>query len=154
MYVNPFLLCITFVFPQFNFKIYDNVIFRQWLLIYIFQFAFYLFSLDIDECKLSVSPVCPHKCVNTEGSYKCACNDGYKLEHDKDCVDINECSDISPCSHNCTNTKGSFVCGCAVGYRLQDDGVSCEGKNPFICMVLSIPTVVLIFFFFLHFLLY
>lgn len=44
--------------------------------------AHLLFSefLDIDECE--ESGLCGHnaRCVNTEGSYMCYCNDGYKLE--------------------------------------------------------------------------
>lgn len=37
--------------------------------------------LDIDECE--ESGLCGHnaRCVNTEGSYMCYCNDGYKLEN-------------------------------------------------------------------------
>ena len=33
--------------------------------------------VDIDECKTTQ---CPYysKCINTEGSYRCQCNDGYK----------------------------------------------------------------------------
>lgn len=36
--------------------------------------------LDINECE--ESGLCGHnaRCVNTEGSYRCYCNDGYKLE--------------------------------------------------------------------------
>ena len=33
--------------------------------------------VDINECKTTQ---CPYysKCINTEGSYRCQCNDGYK----------------------------------------------------------------------------
>lgn len=37
--------------------------------------------LDIDECEESGLCGQNARCVNTEGSYKCYCNDGYKLEN-------------------------------------------------------------------------
>ena len=37
--------------------------------------------VDIDECK--DYGVCDQKCQNTEGSYKCLCMDGYKLQSNK-----------------------------------------------------------------------
>ena len=36
---------------------------------------------DIDECQLATPP-CEQLCNNTEGSYLCACKDGYQLEDD------------------------------------------------------------------------
>lgn len=43
-------------------------------------FFFSEFS-DIDECE--EAGLCGYnaRCVNTEGSYECYCNDGYKLEN-------------------------------------------------------------------------
>jgi len=38
-----------------------------------------LFLLDIDECKSSSLTNCEQICVNNEGSYLCACFDGYQL---------------------------------------------------------------------------
>ncbi|XP_046859032.1 low-density lipoprotein receptor-related protein 1B-like [Xenia sp. Carnegie-2017] len=34
--------------------------------------------IDVDECK---SKVCDHICVNSHGSFKCACYHGYELVH-------------------------------------------------------------------------
>ena len=33
---------------------------------------------DIDECTIN-STICEQLCINTDGSYTCACNDGYQL---------------------------------------------------------------------------
>ncbi|CAG5108086.1 Oidioi.mRNA.OKI2018_I69.chr1.g3626.t2.cds [Oikopleura dioica] len=90
---------------------------------------------DVDECivgvlremvtpkkgkTISLRSACPGaECVNTVGSYKCKCKDGFKVSAGK-CVDINECDNGS---HNCksvgqkcVNTAGSFKCICAAGY--------------------------------------
>ena len=40
-----------------------------------------LLSSDIDEC-FERSDGCDHYCINTVGSYYCACMDGYVLEPD------------------------------------------------------------------------
>ena len=47
----------------------------------IFQFARYLFSLDINECG-SANGGCDQICINTPGSYECKCKDGYVLADD------------------------------------------------------------------------
>ncbi|XP_071327428.1 complement component C1q receptor [Trachinotus anak] len=76
---------------------------------------------DIDECQ---SQVCGDRlCVNTHGSYRCACKDGYKLIHGK-CSDVDECAH-SRCEHNCLNSIGSFSCYCNEGFTLSQDGHSC-----------------------------
>ena len=33
---------------------------------------------DIDECALNVT-VCEQVCINSDGSFTCACNEGYQL---------------------------------------------------------------------------
>lgn len=42
-------------------------------------YNFSLIFLDIDECEESGLCGRNARCVNTEGSYKCSCNDGFKL---------------------------------------------------------------------------
>lgn len=37
---------------------------------------------DVDECVINP---CSGKCINTEGSYRCECEDGYTLRGD-DCI--------------------------------------------------------------------
>lgn len=75
----------------------------------------YFIYTDIDECQ--DSSICPQKCNNTAGSYKCACNHGFKLENEKDCVDINECPDTK--CHDCENSPGSFKCLCNEGFIID-----------------------------------
>lgn len=43
------------------------------------------------------------------------------------CVDIDECSTLSPCEHTCTNTAGGYQCGCNSGHVLESDGHACKG---------------------------
>ena len=95
---------------------------------------------DGDECDLNAS------CMNTPGSFTCACNQGYsgdgltcngktrqQLNYKK--ITSSKNLDIDECvvgSHNCdpnarcTNTPGSFTCACNQGY--SGDGFTCEGK--------------------------
>ena len=40
-----------------------------------------IFDLDVDECADGYGN-CQHTCSNTAGSYKCSCNNGYRLKDD------------------------------------------------------------------------
>ncbi|KAG8456799.1 hypothetical protein GDO86_002547, partial [Hymenochirus boettgeri] len=40
------------------------------------------YCLDIDECASKNETVCSHICINSPGSYKCDCPEGYTLEED------------------------------------------------------------------------
>ncbi|GAB1601778.1 fibrillin-1-like, partial [Argonauta hians] len=85
--------------------------------------------LDIDECEKK-KVKCAQQCINTVGSYRCECNDGYTL-HPKGytCTDINECKDnSSKCQDVCVNTKGGYSCKCRKGFTLAPDGHSCHAK--------------------------
>ena len=37
---------------------------------------------DIDECATSNETLCAHMCINTVGSYRCECREGYIQEDD------------------------------------------------------------------------
>jgi hypothetical protein len=53
-------------------------------------------------------------CVNTPGSYACACNPGYELQ-DGVCVEVDECAaGTDGCGENatCENMIGSYRCAC------------------------------------------
>lgn len=71
-------------------------------------------------------------CINSDGSYKCDCSDGFLKEaaagaSDPHCVDIDECANgSSKCSDlsSCLNTVGSYKCSCNTGY--SGDGISCQ----------------------------
>lgn len=76
---------------------------------------------DIDECE---SENCDHHfCLNTHGSYTCACKDGYEMVDGK-CRDVDECARLR-CDHSCLNSIGSFSCHCNQGFALSEDGHSC-----------------------------
>ncbi|XP_036375886.1 hemicentin-1 [Megalops cyprinoides] len=68
--------------------------------------------LDINECESR--DTCQHECMNTPGSYRCLCPNGYRLmTNGKTCQDIDECleQDIQ-CGTNrmCFNMRGSYQC--------------------------------------------
>ncbi|XP_032574633.1 uncharacterized protein LOC6611170 isoform X2 [Drosophila sechellia] len=68
--------------------------------------------VDIDECQ-NRNGGCSHRCSNTEGSFKCSCPPGYKLDSDqKTCQDIDECAqDNTSCiTGTCINEIGGFRC--------------------------------------------
>ncbi|XP_056138750.1 latent-transforming growth factor beta-binding protein 4 isoform X3 [Lampris incognitus] len=71
---------------------------------------------DVDECQQSP---CEHgHCENTDGSFKCVCLLGYRLEGFT-CTDIDECLEVSQCpGQMCVNSQGSYRCvSCQPGYR-------------------------------------
>ena len=43
---------------------------------------------DINECEHNLGKCLNGKCINTDGSYMCACNEGYKLnpENHRECI--------------------------------------------------------------------
>ena len=42
--------------------------------------ALYAHYIDIDECGQGTAE-CSHDCINTNGSYICACSNGYQTHH-------------------------------------------------------------------------
>lgn len=76
---------------------------------------------DVNECQSM--PCGDRLCVNTRGSYTCACNDGYHLVNGE-CGDVDECGQ-SRCQQGCSNSAGSFSCHCNEGFALSADGFSC-----------------------------
>ncbi|PIK57901.1 putative fibrillin-1 isoform X5 [Apostichopus japonicus] len=75
---------------------------------------------DRDECsEMFFASRCDHICINTLGSFRCDCGEGFKLESDgRSCRDINECLLDLPCGQglNCVNSPGSYTCICSHGY--------------------------------------
>ncbi|XP_041519394.1 adhesion G protein-coupled receptor E5 isoform X4 [Microtus oregoni] len=105
---------------------------------------------DVNECLLpGMSTICGSfaTCQNTEGSYHCTCNLGYKLrsgetsfanKSENTCEDIDECSTGQHQCHNstvCNNTQGSYKCRCRPGWklisRLLSDPKSIRCQEPF-----------------------
>ncbi|GFT32030.1 uncharacterized protein NPIL_671651 [Nephila pilipes] len=85
---------------------------------------------DINECLLNATCHPTAKCLNTPGSYRCECEEGYAgvrykvkwVDPGEACEDIDECvADFDPCSSwknvKCTNLPGTYKCECIPGYE-------------------------------------
>ncbi|KAJ8251358.1 hypothetical protein GJAV_G00220500 [Gymnothorax javanicus] len=85
------------------------------------------YCYDLDECADKEQPVCGQNaiCTNTNGSYYCNCQHGYRTRSQsinftrEYCRDINECKrDRLICGEggDCHNTAGSYKCICKPGF--------------------------------------
>ncbi|XP_070581750.1 hemicentin-1-like isoform X2 [Ptychodera flava] len=82
--------------------------------------------IDINEC-IALPRLCDHLCMNTIGSYRCRCRNGYRLSDQQGtCRDVNECEYRNPCPRGmgCVNMPGSFRCEntCERGYKVASNG--------------------------------
>ncbi|TRY54795.1 hypothetical protein DNTS_001766 [Danionella cerebrum] len=84
---------------------------------------------DVNECGLPVRP-CSHSCMNTFGSYRCFCNNGYTLDPDgKTCIKETGCTS-SRCQFGCQIDKNSDMgCWCPPGLHLASDNRTCKDTN-------------------------
>ncbi|XP_044623382.1 nephronectin isoform X6 [Equus asinus] len=81
-------------------------------------------SQDLNECGLKPRP-CKHRCMNTYGSYKCYCLNGYMLMPDGSCASALTCS-MANCQYGCDVVKGQIRCQCpSPGLQLAPDGRTC-----------------------------
>ncbi|XP_070978156.1 nephronectin-like, partial [Oncorhynchus clarkii lewisi] len=79
---------------------------------------------DLNECGLKPRP-CKHRCMNTQGSYKCYCLNGYMLQPDGTCRNARTCVRAN-CQYGCEVTKGVVRCQCpSPGLRLGPDRRTC-----------------------------
>ncbi|XP_054205527.1 nephronectin isoform X8 [Homo sapiens] len=79
---------------------------------------------DLNECGLKPRP-CKHRCMNTYGSYKCYCLNGYMLMPDGSCSSALTCS-MANCQYGCDVVKGQIRCQCpSPGLHLAPDGRTC-----------------------------
>uniref|UniRef100_A0A8C3JUJ3 Nephronectin n=2 Tax=Neoaves TaxID=3078114 RepID=A0A8C3JUJ3_9CHAR len=79
---------------------------------------------DLNECGLKPRP-CKHRCMNTYGSYKCYCLNGYMLMPDGTCSSALSCS-MANCQYGCDVLKGEVRCRCpSPGLQLGPDGRTC-----------------------------
>uniref|UniRef100_A0A8C2GKQ6 Fibrillin 2a n=1 Tax=Cyprinus carpio TaxID=7962 RepID=A0A8C2GKQ6_CYPCA len=86
---------------------------------------------DVDEC-LQNGLLCQNgRCLNTEGSFQCICNAGFKLTPDgKNCMDHDECAATNMCLNGmCINEDGSFKCVCKPGFSLNSSGRYCTDTH-------------------------
>lgn len=90
--------------------------------------------LDIDECVSSEGSVCAsQRCENTIGSYRCftSCEPGYRVTPTGNCVDINECANLTVCGEHasCQNLMGTYQCVCHQGFISTTDGKACVDED-------------------------
>uniref|UniRef100_H3DKZ8 Nephronectin a n=1 Tax=Tetraodon nigroviridis TaxID=99883 RepID=H3DKZ8_TETNG len=79
---------------------------------------------DLNECGLKPRP-CKHRCMNTYGSYKCYCLNGYMLLPDGTCGNARTCG-LANCQYGCEVLKGEVRCQCpSPGLQLAADGRTC-----------------------------
>ncbi|XP_030644065.1 nephronectin a [Chanos chanos] len=79
---------------------------------------------DLNECGLKPRP-CKHRCMNTFGSYKCYCLNGYMLLPDGTCGNARTCA-MANCQYGCEVMKGEVRCQCpSPGLQLAPDGRTC-----------------------------
>ncbi|XP_063775335.1 nephronectin isoform X3 [Pseudophryne corroboree] len=79
---------------------------------------------DLNECGLKPRP-CKYRCMNTYGSYKCYCLNGYMLMADGSCSNAHTCS-MANCQYGCDVLKGEVRCRCpSPGLQLGPDGRTC-----------------------------
>ncbi|XP_053542916.1 hemicentin-1 isoform X1 [Ictalurus punctatus] len=91
--------------------------------------------IDINECEQR--DMCQHECVNTPGSHKCLCPNGYRLmTNGKTCQDIDECLEQNiQCGANrmCFNMRGSYQCidtPCPPNYQRDPESGFCLKNCP------------------------
>ncbi|XP_051518402.1 nephronectin [Myxocyprinus asiaticus] len=77
---------------------------------------------DVNECAFRP---CKYRCMNTLGSYKCYCLNGYMMMADGTCRNARTCS-MANCQYGCAVMKGEVRCQCpSPGLRLAHDGRTC-----------------------------
>uniref|UniRef100_A0AAQ5ZH40 Vitamin K-dependent protein S n=1 Tax=Amphiprion ocellaris TaxID=80972 RepID=A0AAQ5ZH40_AMPOC len=85
---------------------------------------------DIDECRDPEFPAgCNQKCQNIPGSFHCMCEDGYFINDNINCVDINECllyPSICEEPAKCVNTPGMYECQCPPGFKYNFTSRTCN----------------------------
>ncbi|NXH20755.1 EGFL6 protein, partial [Bucco capensis] len=81
-------------------------------------------SQDLNECGLKPRP-CEHRCMNTHGSYKCYCLNGYMLMPDGTCASSRTCAMVN-CQYGCEEVKGEVQCLCpSSGLQLGPNRRTC-----------------------------
>uniref|UniRef100_A0A4W5QKQ2 Fibulin 2 n=1 Tax=Hucho hucho TaxID=62062 RepID=A0A4W5QKQ2_9TELE len=88
---------------------------------------------DVDECQVYQGTLCHHRCINTPGSFRCACYPGYGLQKDAvSCVPGKGkllLAGNGLCMQQCSSVAGKPGCSCFPGFSLMADGQSCQDIN-------------------------
>uniref|UniRef100_H2XTA3 EGF-like domain-containing protein n=1 Tax=Ciona intestinalis TaxID=7719 RepID=H2XTA3_CIOIN len=95
--------------------------------------------VNVNECTMNPN-ICAAGgsaavCLDTEGSYMCACKPGYKMDGAGVCVDIPDCNNRTICDNTtsvCQETPGSYRCDCKTGYSRKpgsSSNSSCVNTN-------------------------
>lgn len=94
-----------------------------------------LINVDNDTtkaiCKCAISGNgCKASCINTIGSYKCQCSQGFRLVANRVCTDVDECrANQHNCDQICINKRNGYDCYCYPGYKLAADNRTCIDVN-------------------------
>uniref|UniRef100_A0A8C5TYS1 Uncharacterized protein n=1 Tax=Malurus cyaneus samueli TaxID=2593467 RepID=A0A8C5TYS1_9PASS len=102
----------SYIFPSES----DTIVLRSSLLTAVY----------VDECEV-LNGGCQQGCVNTQGSFQCQCQQGFRLHTDgRTCIVIDPCaSGNGGCSQICQNERGIAKCECHPGHSLSADKKSC-----------------------------
>ncbi|XP_028412664.1 perlucin-like protein [Dendronephthya gigantea] len=94
----------------------------------------FICETDLDECASATKCHAQAKCINSVGSYSCACNNGFMGDGIRRCNDLDECASTAAqrchSQAKCFNTVGSYYCACKKGF--EGDGMkTCKGRVHF-----------------------
>ncbi|XP_050726982.1 neurogenic locus notch homolog protein 3-like isoform X2 [Eriocheir sinensis] len=92
---------------------------------------------DIDECVggNDASPCGPNeRCVNSDGSHKCVCLDGFLRTDNGSCINMDECLNphLHSCDHVCRDAQPPllYTCDCFPGHTWNDTQRRCVLDDP------------------------
>nr|XP_058919894.1 LOW QUALITY PROTEIN: EGF-like and EMI domain-containing protein 1 [Kogia breviceps] len=84
---------------------------------------------NVDECTV-VSGGCQQRCINTLGTFHCACDTGYSLHADeRTCITMDPCMGGNGCAHICQSEHGVARSACHAGYQLSEYKKACADVN-------------------------
>ena len=80
---------------------------------------------DVNECKLMSPCGLRANCINTDGSFDCACPTGFIGDPWIECEDYDNCVDEVLCGYNeiCVNEVGTYRCDCKDGWHQVGDNL-------------------------------
>ncbi|XP_045193379.2 uncharacterized protein LOC123549396 [Mercenaria mercenaria] len=82
-------------------------------------------NINTNECETGTVCTENQVCVDTPGTYICACRAGYKRSNDGlKCIDVDECNEQHECNQRCVNTDGSYSCACRAGFEFEANSTS------------------------------